>query len=117
VSLTKSSFPFPLSFTVNGNDVSNPVSMSLTRRRAWCGRFGVLPSTAVRTILRLSDAPSAIGFDKGALIESLGSMQYISRYSRTRGGAWRCADRSLPVFKSTTSSLSMHGHSGLRKTP
>jgi hypothetical protein len=51
--LTTSTLPLPLSLMLNGNDSSSPVAGSWSVRKAWCGFLPVLPSVAVRTILRV----------------------------------------------------------------
>jgi hypothetical protein len=78
--LTKSTFPLPVSFTESGNVASNPVSWSARRRKAWCGRFGLPPSVAVNMILRVSDAPSVTGFERGVFSESLVPLQSEMRH-------------------------------------
>ena len=86
VKLTKSTFPLPVSFTESGNEVSRPVSWSVRRRKAWCGRFALPSSVAVKIILRVSDAPNVTGFERGVFSESLVQL--------------RSATRSLEVWQS-----------------
>lgn len=62
---TRSTFPFPLSFTLITKDSSNPVVGSVKVRKAWCGRFAAPPSRVVRVSLNesvpLSDTDLANG--------------------------------------------------------
>lgn len=68
---TSSTFALPVSFIESGNVDSNPVSGSCRSRNAWCGRFGLPASVAVRIILRLSAASMVTSFERGARSESL----------------------------------------------
>lgn len=79
---TSSTLPLPLSFTENVYVVSSPVSWSWSRRKAWCGRFAVLPSVAVKIILRLSVAPNATGFERGVRSESLSQLESVHELRR-----------------------------------
>jgi hypothetical protein len=68
---TKSTLPLPFSFVEKGKVASSPVSWSRSRRKAWCGRFGLPSSVAVKMILRVSCAPRETSLERGTWSESL----------------------------------------------
>jgi len=68
---TTSTLPLPLSFKLNGNDSSRPVVGSCRVRKAWCALLPVLPSVAVRTILRESEDERVRAVVSGELEDSL----------------------------------------------
>ena len=71
VVLTISTTPLPLSFRVSGNGASSPVSVSLTSRKAWCGRLPLPPSLAVKLTLSRSLNPKLTGFESGDFSDNL----------------------------------------------
>lgn len=75
---TNSILPLPLSLTLNGNDSCRPVDGSWSVRKAWCGFLPVLPSVAVRTILRVSVDERLTAGDRADVKESLCNCQYDS---------------------------------------
>lgn len=64
-SLTIWTAAFPLSLTVNGNGASSPDSCSCNTRNAWCGRFPLPLSFAVKPSFNVSVLPSETGFERG----------------------------------------------------
>ena len=61
----------PVSFVVRGNGASRPESTSFRTTKAWCGRFPLPLSFAVRVILMVSALPNVTGFERGFLGFSL----------------------------------------------
>ena len=83
---TSSTLPFPFSFTWNAKDVSRLLFGSLTRMKAWCGRFALLSSLVVSRILRVSDVPNVTGVDKGLFTAILCSCSRVSATSDRAAG-------------------------------
>lgn len=77
MTLTKETLPLPLSLTVRTKDSSSPLVGSVKVRKAWCGRFAVVPSTVVRSIFSESVAPSDTVFARGLVALSLRSLSII----------------------------------------
>lgn len=69
---TTSTLPLPVSLTCSANESSRPDAGSVRVRKAWCGRLAVLPSRAVRRILRVSVVPRVTGLLSGVEGVSLG---------------------------------------------
>lgn len=65
LSRTICTLPLPVSLTLKGKGASRPVSWSFSRTNAWCGRFALPLSFAVRKTVRVSCAPRAIGVVSG----------------------------------------------------
>ena len=61
----------PVSLVVRGKGASSPESTSLSTTKAWCGRFPLPLSFAVRVILMVSEPPKVSGFDRGFFALSL----------------------------------------------
>jgi len=74
--------PLPLSFTVRGNGASRPVWVSFSSRKAWCARFGLPLSLAVRMILAVSALPRVTTFDRG--FEELSLVSLVSNWCWSR---------------------------------
>ena len=68
---TRETLPLPLSLTLSTNDSSNPLAGSVRLRKAWCGRFAVVPSTVVRSSFNESVAPSVTVLARGLVALSL----------------------------------------------
>ncbi len=72
--LTIETVAFPFSFTVRGNGASSPLSSSFRSTKAWCGRFALPLSFAVRLILIVSALVSVTGAERGAFAFNLGGL-------------------------------------------
>jgi hypothetical protein len=62
---TKSTLPFPLSFTLSTKDSSKPVVGSDRVRNAWCGRVAFFPSVVVSCSFSVSLAANDTDLDNG----------------------------------------------------
>lgn len=63
--LTNSILDLPSFLTLKGYETSRPVVESFNSRNAWCGRFALRSSCAVRMTLRESDSPREMGVGRG----------------------------------------------------
>lgn len=71
--LTMDTEAFPFSLTFMGNGASKPVSSSFSTTKAWCGRFALPLSFAVKLMLMLDSLERATGTesaDLGAKLQS-----------------------------------------------
>jgi hypothetical protein len=93
-------------------DSSRPVVGSVKVRKAWCGRFAVFPSTAVRSSFRLSPAPSDTDFANGEEGFSLNSLSILN------AGVVIMKSCSLVLDTSAnTGAFACNGHCGIFKAP
>lgn len=105
---------FPLSRTVRGKGASRPVAWSFRRRKAWCGRFALPFSLAVRVIVMVSWAPRETGFlrgDWGPNLLPICQQSHILLEQST------CASNSRFFGSLASSLLVANGNSSVLKSP
>jgi hypothetical protein len=89
--LTTSTLPLPLSLMLNGNDSSRPLAGSWSVRKAWCGFLPVLPSVAVRMILRVSVDDKLTAGERAEVRDSLEDLSiFISEHWRIHQSTHFC---------------------------
>lgn len=76
---TNDNCAFPDSLTLSGYEMSSFVVGSSSKRKAWCGRFAVLPSCVVNRSLRLSASVSVNALARGPVGESLEHVSFVSQ--------------------------------------
>ena len=111
---TTSTLALPVSRTVNGKDSDNPVVVSFSTRKAWCGRLPSLLSVAVRVILRVSVVPSVKGLETAEAGEKLVN---VSNPAQCQTSFACITIPLLSCFSTGCSSFALYGDLCIAKRP